>query len=330
MACFLWILFVLNAITSVVVYQNRTSEKMVGAYAPVSIGALVTVVLVLFTFAAQPGIKEKFPVCIFIDYQSTLPLQLEKRLTTTFFSSDLKNRIAAQPVQPNDTLRSGQYHQVLQRAIVDKLSMIYCNTWNIDSARYDMPFADEQIVSPVDSALVGSSLKLSVEDVFSQYPPENLSRLPALSFYFPTISLPPGSTFNATPPDVSKLTDQVGTLMIKNRFSSITVHTIRRGGFGSLGEYEVMAGGDGQLHGQGALKYELTFEASFTWWLSGHPDMPKYVGWARTMLSELRESFDEQTILRKSRGSHTNPKTRPVTIDPAPRKEIEKVPVKDK
>jgi len=204
------------------------------------------------------------------------------------------------------------------------MSSVYFFTWQIDPVTYDLPVAGLRMIGPSPPGTNSNAKYVSLGQIAHAFPADSLSRTPALAFARDKVALPPGTELAVTAPDIKRLTDQVGVISLKNGFCRITIKTERRGGMGGLGEYDVMAGGDGQSLRQGFLMYDLSFTAEFSSWRTGDPEMPKYVQWASTMLNQMRDNFDEQTILRRSRELHSNPKHRPPPRFTAP--QVEKPP----
>lgn len=307
----------LNVLAWWVAYENRASEKVLSAFASISVGALGAVLLAVFVFAEQPKIKTQFPVTFFVDTETGVPAYLPSRSGSplvTMVSSGINTIKSSNPARFSRAELTNTYHQLLQRLIVDWMSQVYRADWQVTKQAYDLPAGDMFTISPPEEPSAERPTSLDGVSIATLFPADGLGRNPITltGSIQEKIVLPPVSTLRVIAPHHDSRLGEVGGIIIQNRYVLIEIKSRSMGAFGGIGEYAVLAGYDNLLADKvSAITYELTFECSYPGWLSGSPKMTSRRAWAEAMLKMLQEDFDEQAILRKSRENKKYPKTPP-------------------
>lgn len=115
--------------------------------------------------------------------------------------------------------------------------------------------------------------------------------------------LPPNGTLTVIPPRKNKQGLQQGLIELSTPFVTVTIKTRPLWWGVGLGEYRMMTdlpvGKDQELFG--GYNYEMQVSAKFNRLRAGHPDMPLYRKWASQIISELKEDFDEELILKNAK-----------------------------
>jgi hypothetical protein len=300
-----------------VAYENRESEKVLSAFASISVGALGAVLLAVFVFAEQPKIKSQFPVTFFVDSVTGVPAYLPSRsgsILFTLLSSGINSIKSSNPTSFSRAELTNTYHQLLQRLIIDWIRQVYRAGWQVTKQAYDLPAGEMFTISPPDELSAEKPTLLDEDSIATLFPANGLGRNPIT----PTVGiegkmvLPPTSTLRIIAPRDDIRAGEVGEIIIRNRYVNIEIKTRSMGVWSGIGEYAVLGGYDNLLADKvSTVTYELTFESSYPGWLSGSPKMASRRTWAEAMLKMLQEDFDEQAILRKSRENKNNPKMPP-------------------
>jgi hypothetical protein len=73
------LLAIMTVCAFVLVVMNRSSEKIISAAIPLSIGAVLTVFLTVFYLGLQPGLESTFPVSFVYRKDNNLPVSIPFR-----------------------------------------------------------------------------------------------------------------------------------------------------------------------------------------------------------------------------------------------------------
>jgi hypothetical protein len=302
MIAFLLFLGLCSLAAMILVILNRSSEKVVASYVTISVGALAGIGLAIFAFGDQTRIEERFPVLFFIDPATKKSIIITSR-SSMEAEFDGVSKYAAAFDTPEDGWRQRAYHFALERAIVDWMMFIYWHTWRVESIQYDLPGPKISRTGPIEGSSEEATIVTldSVQKLFSAgSPPKGFPQQNK-------IALPPGlwhrrATLTIREPFKAPAFGDTAEITIRNDFCAMSIMMRSEGGIRGLGEYAVLGGlSSDEANKYAQLHYEVLVRTKFTPWLAGHPDMPKHREWARTLVSMLRDWFDEQRILEHSR-----------------------------
>ena len=147
-----------------VVWMNRESEKIITAVVPISVAALIDVFLSVFLFGGEPVVIARFPTVFLYRISDLQPLAPPDRpLLNSLF--DVPTLAAKHPELAKDK-ESGAtlYHELLQKAIVDKLAFTFPHSWEVDIADFKTGMRQQLTVQPAQDATEPST-KLTVAEL---------------------------------------------------------------------------------------------------------------------------------------------------------------------
>lgn len=300
-----------NLAAILLVFLNRSSEKILTSYLTITVGAIAAIALSIAAFAEQATINQRFPIAFFIDPADRRLIEISSRVDI-FRPSEAESH-AADLSSPSDQFGVKAYHGALQRVLVEWLIRTYWHTWRIESIHYETPGDWELRTGPIEGADDNATV-LSMADItrhFSSSPP-----LPYAD-KINKIALPPGLFGRRAELEVRDLYNdakfgETGEMSIRNDFCELRFTTRSLGYRSGLGEYGTLAGVTEDEERQfGHLLYEVIARVTFRSCLGGHPEMPKYRRWAMSLIDMMQDTFDEQRILVRSRDAANHPKFLP-------------------
>jgi hypothetical protein len=273
-----------------IVYNNRASERIVGAVLPILIAATAGVGIVL-AFSRPAPVTNTFPAMFFYRSSDFAPVSMPFRPVQQglFLISQLyklnSNALAAIKASKSERLL---YHHLLQRAMVDWLAFKYRGSWQMDVMRMNLQGIATEVFQPKASAVPGTVIDTAtLERALARNQFASVSQL-AMSNQ---LTLPPGSTLIVDAPTTEEAN---GAIRIKNRFAELVIDTRFSMFMAGGGEYMALMGLD--RFDTGMSRVMFTVKTTFTpnFWFSGHPEMANIRAWAQQMIEELRNQFDEE------------------------------------
>ena len=191
------------------------------------------------------------------------------------------------------------YHHLLQKSLIDWMGLVYRGSWRTEVLTFESAIGREMRFQPAPSAGEEEpSRVLKTEEVAKLVRDNKFAGIDTV--ISPQIALPPKAELMVTPP--TKRADgiqEVGEIVIKNKFCKVSIRTENSGGIRSIGAYRDLVGMSLQESGNlWTARYIVRFEAEFSRWWSGNPQMPKYKKWARQLVDGMKAQFDEELIWR--------------------------------
>jgi hypothetical protein len=191
------------------------------------------------------------------------------------------------------------YHDMIFIKLISCFFWIYNNQWNIriNSVRRGKSF--ETIVSPIDKSNPAYS-KLTWEDFVEEIQDdENFRKL--LSIFSKQTSskemtVPPKTKVKFITSKHSKI------LVLTNSFAKVSIAIDYHGGSSGLGDYRWLLGYDNKKSEEfWSEHFEVHCKAEFEKFKSGHPDMPRYQQWVKTMFTEIQYQLDDEQRLKRAK-----------------------------
>ena len=197
------------------------------------------------------------------------------------------------------------YHDLLQWAVINWLSMHYSNSWQSESLSYELPVGIEGRFGPIEGATEPSKTfssaeieKLLAGNRFASVD----SRLIGLPLQ---IAVPPGTTLKIMVPSMDATGHQNGEILLSNRFCTLSIRTQRSSWIRGVGHLKALAGlTNKEDESLGTASYSVKITATFSRMLSGHPKMPLYKSWAVGIADGLKDQFDEETIWTRTQSDY--------------------------
>jgi hypothetical protein len=289
-------------LAAVGVWFNRGSEKIVTTFG-LGLAAIVAASISVLVFGADAPIHRAFSSKVTSDGTSHLPFEF------TGFSAipagDLISAADELKEHPelrdaDDTLDATLYHHLLQRGIISWLQEKYSTSWEADVLPVDLGESHGYMFrgKPVPSMVYKPT------ELAQQMAGNKFARMPGP--FGPTVglALPPGTKLTVTSPHWDTQVGEVGTIVLKNRYSTITVETqfaSRRPGVGSYAQ--IFGLSEDQANAVRTNLYLVIVDASYRWFLAGSPEMPRYRKWASDIAAGLENQFDERILWSKARDS---------------------------
>jgi hypothetical protein len=283
------------------VWMNRASEKIVTATLPIAIAALVGIFLAGWVFAGDDDYQVTFPVCFLVDLRTKFEIETPDIFRAYRFSvgrspvPELKIRRPDLFPEDRNYFARNIYQHLLQRSFIDFLVLLYRGSWKARTLRFDIgsitfgqfgPATEEQ---PISARVLKTN---DIERALSGNWFAQIHRWPD-----PQISLPPGSELTVKPPAGGGDDNSTSEVKISNRFCTITLTVESVFPVRAVGEYRIMAGfSDEQVSDFANNLFVVRARIEYDRLRSGHPDMKVYKLWARQLVDELRDQFDEQLI----------------------------------
>jgi hypothetical protein len=295
---------VLVLLVSTGVWFNRGSEKILTAFA-VGLTAIVGALVSLLVFGAPAAIRKALSTKVTIDGASHFPADFIAFEGTSNLPADIiqfgaipeSTDLARDLLRNHPELRASDdtfgmtlYHHLLQRGIVRWLQKKYVWSWEAE-------------VFPFDLGEIPGYMFTSKSTPSSVYGAEGLARRMGGNkfahlydaFWPNQLAVPHRTELYVTPPHQDKELGEVGKITLKNRFSTITIETRAAGSQLGLGSYALLFGlSEEQSNEFRTNRYLVIIDASFTWFLAGNPDMPRYRKWASDIATGLQDQFDER------------------------------------
>jgi hypothetical protein len=286
-------------------YMNRDSEKVVTALF-LGVTALIGSLFAVTFFGSQPPIRKVFSTPIMIDAKTRLPFEhLPFSALDMFSMIQAREKIKAHPElipdDNTDAFAHTLYHHLLQRAIIIWLEEKYPKTWEVDVFPLTLGespgyvFQSKQVPSRL---FTSSELETKMKgNLFSDM------RGPfGLTNDF-GLAVPKGTDVTISAPHKDPVLGEISSIVIHNRYCTINIET-RASMFGvGAGSYRMFLGMD-QAQAQEAIitdQYSVMISITFSPFLVGNPDMPKYKTWASDIANGLEAQFDERAMWGKSK-----------------------------
>jgi hypothetical protein len=282
------------------VWMNRASEKIVTSTVPIAILALIGIFFVGWVFGGEDDYQVVFPVCFPVDLRTKLVIEepmIFRNHRFYFGPSQIaelrKQRPDLFPDDKNNFVRN-VYQHFLQRSFVDFLVMLYRGTWRGRALRFDIGLGGIGQYGPAPEPPQASHI-LKASDIEQALAGNWFARIPA--WPDPQLALPPGSELSITPPAGGGDSNSNSEMRIRNDFCTITVTVESDFPMRSVGEYRIMAGLSDQAVRDFATElYIVRARIHYSRLRSGHPRMKLYKEWAKQLVHELQNQFDEQRI----------------------------------
>jgi hypothetical protein len=290
---------------ALLVYMNRSSEKILTAVIPIAVTAIAGVVLAIFVFVSEPAIEDVFPASFMYEVDSRMPAQLSETrqsVTAQFAPARLLERYPERVKDKDDELGALLYHHLLQKDLIGWIGLLYRGSWQAEILTFDGP-TGRQIrfqpsASPAESSRVITNAELvtlmrgnKFADIEVAIPPQ--------------IAIPPHATLTISPPLQRSDGLVTSEILIADIFCKLSIRTEQSNWIRSIGAYESLLGVPHAYADRLATTtYIVRFKAEFRQWLSGNPEMPKYRRWATQLAKEIKAQFDEESIWRAIREQH--------------------------
>jgi len=286
-------------------YVNRSSEKVVTTLF-LGVAALIGSLLAVAFFGSEPPIRKVFSTAIIIDAKTHLPFEALPHTSLPWMAAiQARDKLKAHPeLMPDpktDAFAQTLYHHLLQRAIVSWLEEKYPKTWEADVFPMSLGetsgymFQSKQVPSRLypENELTEKMSGNAFADITGPFgASENFG-----------LAIPKGTELDFSPPHKDSAGGEISTLRLRNRFCTISVETRGSMSMVGAGSYRLMLGMN-QNQAQEAMKtdqYTVVISASFSRFLAGHPEMPKYKKWALDIANGLEAQFDERAMWSKSK-----------------------------
>jgi len=283
------------------VVLNRASAAVVNAAVPVAFGAISAIGLV-FAFARPEPIARAFPIVFVVERASLLPVVIPDR-PFPFMSLGLADQMRQidpttfepPPKQEGFDFIVPLYHEYLQKIVVDSIAAKHSGTWRMRTER----FHGFEQWSPTPDAAGYSSKVISAEQLIGALGKNRFARVQS---GFGKLALPPGTQFEIEAPHHNPQSGETGTIHLKNRFCDIEIRTVQSWSSVGLGNYTMLLGIPLEEAQQKywTIQYVTRINASFRWYLIGHPDMAVHRQWANSIVEELAHAFDEDGLWRRT------------------------------
>jgi hypothetical protein len=191
------------------------------------------------------------------------------------------------------------YHDMIFIKLISRFFWMYADRWNIriNSVRRGKSF--ETSVSPVDKSELACN-KLSWQDFVQPLPDDSGFRKLFSSFSEQTL------TKEMTVPPKTKMKLLIlkhnKTLVLMNPFVTVSIAIDYHGGSIGLGDYRWLLGYDNKTSEEfWSEHFEVHCKAEFEKFKFGHPDMPKYEQWVKTMFTEIQYQLDDEQRLKRAK-----------------------------
>jgi len=296
------IFVIVIAVAFYVVWMNRASEKIISAVIPISVAAVLGVLMAVFVFGGDSPTITKFPVTFFYRTSDHLPLAMPLRRPTLGFLFLPQLNQQHPDLMKDDTGGQTLYHHLLQRAIFDILASRYRGNWETEIIRFKTSIADETRFMPAAGA--GTDFRrLSSAEIETALKGNRFAggRMEHLQ-----ITLPPGTSVKVSPPTEKSGTLPESIVVFKNKFVTVTIQTQASEWGLAFGGYQVIMGhGSNYDPGISHATFLLTAKTEFNRLRTGHPDMQRYRTWASQLVAELQHDLDEQLLWQETKESYS-------------------------
>jgi hypothetical protein len=131
------------------VWQNRASEKIIGAVIPTGFAAFIGVVLAVFVFGHEEPLSATFPSVFQYDSETKLPWVPPWGIGQRWISDAYLAPVQLKGAKPEvfndarDPKGMLLYHHLLQWAIVDWMAHAYGANWKAEILHFDLPDSRE-------------------------------------------------------------------------------------------------------------------------------------------------------------------------------------------
>ena len=285
-------------------WNNRESEKITSAVVPILTAAIVGVALSVFAFGGQSNIDITFPAAFYFHASDKMPMRLTNVLESRRFPPMLFAVPKLKEASPSlfdagtvsDDTHDGTtrlYHHLLQKSIIDWIGLVYRQTWDVDTQRFEIPDSRMETYSPAGNGLAPSET-YSTEEIEKLLDGNIFAKIHA--GIPPKVPLPPGSALRIIPPRDDK-NASVGEIEIRNKFFDINIRSTWTALMNGAGSYSMLAGlSDKENRDIYSALYMVHVTVHFSRLYGGSPQMRVYRRWAEQMTSGLTNQFDEERI----------------------------------
>jgi len=292
-------------LTFILVWNNRASEKIVAAVIPVSVAAIVAVLLAILVFGGEATIREDFRTSFVYRMSDKTLLKLPWTLAQhTPLAVSHPGWIKSVPSEFLEDRRDWQdgsmtvldhvglmdrelYHHLLQKAIIDVLSKKF--KWHIDAPNFNL--------------VRGPSKFLSTEEITKLLDGNIFANSVVAWLLPPRITLPPNTQVNIVPPTNPEQlhvegfhTADPSEISFKNEYADVSIRIVPVSWGSGVGRYRDLLELEDPETDFANVTFDVIFQCQFSRFRSGHPDMEAYKGWATSMAEELRTRFDDELI----------------------------------
>lgn len=282
-----------------IVWNNRASEKVVGAVLPILIAAAAGVAVVL-AFAGERPVTQTFAAMFVYRPSDAMPVSLPFRRVQygLFLPSELYSR------DPDTVLRGNpgdeaalRYHHLLQRSILDWLALKYRGSWQLEIVRLALSDSTSEVFGPIEKPLPSTILDAQAldtalrENAFSAVPRQGISS---------KLALPEGTTLTIVTPQ--RVPDS-GEIRFANQFCDVVFHTTYSMGAAGGGQYMAFKGLDPHRQDEWRATYIVRATVAYSRLRVGHPTMDAIRSWATQLVEQVRSEFDEELIWQSARES---------------------------
>jgi len=290
------------ALATVGVWLNRGSEKIVTTFG-LGLAAIVAASISVLVFGADEPIHRAFSSIVTIDGTSHLPFEF-----IGFSAIPIMNLISARDElkkhpelqDADDTVGAILYHHLLQRGIISWLQEKYPMSWEAEVFPLDLGESHGYMfTSKSVPSMVYKPTELAQQMAGNKFADLPGPFGPALG-----LAVPPATRLKVTSPHHDKQLGEVGKILLKNEYSTITIETRHAADQRGVGSYALIFGlSEDQSNALWTHQYLVIVDASFRWFLAGNPEMPRYRKRALEIATGLENQFDERILWSKARDS---------------------------
>jgi hypothetical protein len=313
----LLVMMVLTGFAFWFVWMNRASEKIVASTLPIAVAAVIGIFLAGWVFGGEADYETAFPVCYMLDLETKLPLDTVEEMNNLpmknpmiFRSHRFEHGPSPVPELKNqrpdlflDTTKNdfcrNIYHHLLQRSLIDFLTVLYRGSWKAEAFRFDvgsMNFGRYGVVPQAAPAATVVETK-NIERILDGNFFARIHRWPS-----PQFSLPPNSKVELRAPAGGSDDNGTGEITLSNPFCTIKLVSEIAFPVRTIGEYRLLTGLSEEQASLATNMYLLRVNIHYNRLRSGHPDMKAHKEWATQLTGEIKDQFDEQVIWAKVKG----------------------------
>jgi hypothetical protein len=304
----------LIAISIWLVWLNRASETMWAKVIPAIAGLIVTLSTIYFTTKSESIDTQLFNYTLYIN-------KADKKLLDEHYSKQhayggaqfdvtLRNfidkKLSEMGLDKIDFEKNGEkvkdfYFDLAFIRLFSRFFWLYADSWdiNINSVRQGDSFTSSLTLNKPAPPCISLKWEGLLETLD---PNDSLSRLLvdfSQKFWIKEMKVPPKTKVGIETSTYKK------TLSTKNPFAQISITFYQRGGSVGLGDYQWLLGYDNKKNNEfWSEHFEVACEAKFERLRSGHPDMPRYKRWVKTMFAEIQDQLDDEQRLKRAREYH--------------------------
>ena len=271
---------------------------------PALIIAVVAALLTIWFSLKKETINTQFTSSIFINITDMNPLDYHEKQYLLFggnqfdgkLQSYIRKTLAAKDDLTADVNNVSEqakeyYMDMVVIEVVSRFFFMYGDWWDVDVRSVRRGTSTSTEVSANKPAPPFSPIKWSdwLDSLDTNSTLHFLLREYSNDFWLQKMVVPPQTKVRLHSEQYLR------TISFENKFANICI-TIRRGpGSRGLGDYQLLLGYDQKKnHSFWSEHFAITCHADIEKLRSGHPDMGRYVRWAKTMFSELEYRLDDR------------------------------------